>query len=277
MFARNPAISPLQSSPSLTSFLPPVVIVRDHDTDATRYGDPVSPSRGEHDVYLEVGTKRVFAGAIGWPGWCRSGRDADAALQALVAYAYRYEKVVHDVRPAFRPAGAIGDLHVVERLTGDATTDFGAPSIAPAVDARAIDAKELDRLESLLRACWSAFDLAAASALGKELTKGPRGGGRDLNAIVWHVVNAEVSYAGKLGAGAKRPKMDDDRIADFRDDVRAVILEALSRALTDGLPETGPRGGKMWTPPYFVRRAAWHVADHLWEIQDRSGPAVSTG
>jgi hypothetical protein len=237
----------------------------------------VSPSRAEHDVYLEVGTKRVFAGAIGWPGWCRSGRDADAALQALFAYASRYQDAVQGVRPAFHPPSATVDLHVVELLTGDATTDFGAPSIAPAADARPMEAKELDRLESLLRVCWSAFDRAAVAVRGKELTKGPRGGGRDLDAIVWHVVNAEVSYVGKLGAGAKRPKKDDDRIADFRDDVRAVILEALSHALTGGLPETGPRGGKMWTPSYFVRRAAWHVTDHLWEIQDRSGPLASTG
>jgi hypothetical protein len=235
----------------------------------------VSPSRAEHEVYLEVGTKRVFAGTVGWPGWCRSGRNADAALEALVGYASRYEKVVHDVRPAFHPPGVIADLRVVERLTGDATTDFGAPSIAPAVDARPIDAKELDRLQSLMRACWAAFDRAAAAARGKELTKGPRGGGRDLDGIVAHVVNAEASYAGKVGA--KRPRIDEDHPIVARDDVREAVLEALSRALTDGLPETGPRGGKMWTPRYFVRRAAWHVTDHLWEIQDRSGAAGSAG
>jgi len=231
----------------------------------------VSPSRAEHEIYLEVGTKRVFAGSIGWPGWCRSGRDADVALEALVAYASRYEKVVDGVRPAFYPPGATTDLRVVERLMGDATTDFGAPSIAPAADARPIDAKELDRLRSLLRACWSAFDRAVAVARGKELTKGPRGGGRDLDGIVSHVVNAEASYGGKLGA--KRPKIDEDHAAGPREDVRTVVLEALSRALTGGLPETGPRGGKLWTPRYSVRRAAWHVTDHLWEIQDRSSSA----
>jgi hypothetical protein len=221
-----------------------------------------------------VGTKRAFAGSIGWPGWCRSGRDADAAIEALIAYASRYQEVVHGVRPAFQlPANA--DLRVVERLTGDATTEFGAPSIAPAADSRPIDAKELDRLRSLLRACWSAFDRAAADARGKELTKGPRGGGRELDAIVSHVVSAEASYARRVGA--KRPRVDEDHLADARDDVRASILEALARALTDGLPKAGPRGGKMWTPQYFVRRAAWHVTDHLWEIQDRSSTAGSAG
>ena len=31
----------------------------------------------------------------------------------------------------------------------------------------------------------------------------------------------------------------------------------------------GPRGGKRWTPRYFVRRLVWHALDHAWEIQDR--------
>ena len=26
------------------------------------------------ETYLEVGAKRVFAGALDWPGWCRSAR-----------------------------------------------------------------------------------------------------------------------------------------------------------------------------------------------------------
>lgn len=36
------------------------------------------------EVYIEAGKKRVFAGAIDWPGWCRSGHDEQAALQALL-------------------------------------------------------------------------------------------------------------------------------------------------------------------------------------------------
>jgi hypothetical protein len=228
----------------------------------------VSPSRAKHEIYVEAATKRVFAGAIGWLGWCRSGRDSDAALEALLEYAPRYEKVVHGLRPAFRPPSASADLRVVERLTGDATTDFGAPSIAPAADAHPMGKKEFDRSRSLLQACWAAFDRGVTAAHGKELTKGPRGGGRDLNGIVSHVVSAEASYVGKLGA--RRPRIDEDHAAGSRDDVRAVALETLARALTDGLPEAGPRGGRMWTPRYFVRRAAWHVTDHLWEIQDRT-------
>jgi hypothetical protein len=36
--------------------------------------------------------KRTFAGAIDWPGWRRSGRDAAAARQALVDYGPRYAR-----------------------------------------------------------------------------------------------------------------------------------------------------------------------------------------
>jgi hypothetical protein len=25
----------------------------------------------------------------------------------------------------------------------------------------------------------------------------------------------------------------------------------------------------IWPPRYFVRRVAWHVLDHAWEIEDR--------
>ena len=28
--------------------------------------------------------------------------------------------------------------------------------------------------------------------------------------------------------------------------------------------------GSSWMPAYFLRRAAWHVLDHAWEIQDKS-------
>lgn len=36
-------------------------------------------------VYLEVTTKRAFAVSLDWPGWCRSAKTEDTALEALVA------------------------------------------------------------------------------------------------------------------------------------------------------------------------------------------------
>lgn len=224
-------------------------------------------ARAELEVYTEAGSKRVFAGALEWPGWCRSARDEDGALEALAAYGSRYAEVVKG-RSAFRVPKSVSELRVVERLRGDATTDFGAPSMTPEADRRPIDARELTRLRKQLEASWAAFDRAAEHALGKRLASGPRGGGRTLAKIVGHVVGAEGSYARKIAG--KPPDVDERRARAAAPEVRAVVLEALARAVSDGLPESGPRGGKLWTPRFFVRRAAWHVLDHAWEIEDRS-------
>jgi uncharacterized damage-inducible protein DinB len=214
---------------------------------------------------VESGAKRVFAGAIAWPGWSRSGKTEELALQALLTYAPRYADVVKGFRPAFRlPRG----LQVVERLRGDATTDFGAPSQTPKGDRAPVDAKELARLTKVLQAAWAAFDKAAEEARGKKLKTGPRGGGRSLAKIVGHVVGAEGGYVRVIRG--KAPEVDERRARAVAQAVHDAALEALTRAVTEGLPEKGPRGGKIWTPRFFVRRAAWHVLDHAWEIQDRS-------
>jgi hypothetical protein len=47
------------------------------------------------------------------------------------------------------------------------------------------------------------------------------------------------------------------------------ILQALSSASSGDTPKQGPRGGVRWTPRRFVKRVAWHVLDHAWEIEDR--------
>ncbi len=220
------------------------------------------------EVYLESAPKRTFAGAVDWPGWCRSGRGEDEALAALLAYGRRYAVALTSVEPAFVAPIAGADLVVIERLRGDATTDFGAPSRAPSADARPLDDAGLQRQLRLLGAAWGALDAVAAGARGLELRKGPRGGGRDLDAVLAHVFGAEVAYLARLGA--KVPP----RAAGNRSDELAVEREAIRDALVAavrGLPAALPsRSGARWTPRYFVRRAAWHVLDHAWEIEDRA-------
>jgi hypothetical protein len=55
----------------------------------------------ETEVYVEAGKKKVFAGALDWPGWTRGGRDEHEALAALGAYAPRYavvtERALHEL------------------------------------------------------------------------------------------------------------------------------------------------------------------------------------
>ena len=219
------------------------------------------------EVYLEVGKKRTFAGAIEWPGWCRSGRDEESALQALFAYAPRYARALVAARLGFRPPADLAAFTVTERLAGNATTDFGAPGLAPSYDRRPVDDADLKRLQTLLKACWRAFDAAALAAAGKELRKGPRGGGRDLAKITEHILGADSAYLARLGANLKPGKMED--LDEELRRTRQAVLSALASAARGGAAAPGPRGGARWMPRYFVRRSAWHVLDHAWEIEDR--------
>ncbi len=229
---------------------------------------PRSPNKIK--VYLEAGKKRTFAGALDWPGWCRAGRDEASALEALVAYGQRYARAVRAARLGFRAPADVAGLVVAERLAGDATTDFGAPGAAPAGDARPVDEAELRRLQALLNACWRAFDGAVAAAAGRELRRGPRGGGRDVDAIVEHVVNSEAGYLSRLGGQWKAPAGAAEDPARALSDIRPAVLESLAASARGAVPARGPRGGARWTARYFVRRAAWHVLDHAWEIEDRA-------
>ena len=213
------------------------------------------------DVFIEQGKKRVFASAIEWPGWCRSGRSEEAALEALLAYGPRYAEALGRRTLRFVASADVGDLRIVERRTGNATTDFGAPAIAPQADDRPVDAKEAKRLAAIMEAGWAALDRAAAAADGRVLRTGPRGGGRQLAKIVAHVADAESAYRSKLGA------------SQAQGDARAATLAAFASRARGEPPERTPRSGAVWSPRYFIRRAAWHVLDHAWEIEDRSGPA----
>lgn len=219
------------------------------------------------EVYLEVGKKRIFASAIDWPGWCRSGRDEESSLRALFDFGLRYAGVLQPSSIFFNTPADVSVFTVIERLKGDATTDFGAPGAAPSSDARPVDDIALQHMTTLLEACWLAFDNAVKAATGKELSKGPRGGGRDLQGIARHVFDGDRSYLRSIGGKFKIIE-DDDPDRELRR-IRNVILAALVAAARGELPAQGPRGGIYWTPRYFVRRSAWHVLDHTWEIEDR--------
>ena len=211
-------------------------------------------------VIIEKGTKRVFASAAEWPGWARSGKTEDDALAALIAYAPRYAQVARKL--GFVAPKDTSALRIVERTKGNATTEFGAPGVPARVDAAAVSAADLARFEKILGACWRAFDGAVAKAKGKTLATGPRGGGRSVEKIVAHVREAELAYIG--GLGAPKPKGGDLKAE------RRAALDGLAASARGEYPAKGPRGGVRWKPRYFVRRAMWHVIDHLWEIEDRS-------
>ncbi|MBA3317673.1 MAG: hypothetical protein H0T50_06225 [Gemmatimonadales bacterium] len=217
------------------------------------------------DVYLEVGAKRVFACAVDWPGWCRSGPDEAAALQALLDYGPRYAAVVRSARLGFEAPTRVEALRVVERLRGNATTDFGALGLIPSCDRAGANVAECRRFEKVIRAGWRVLDAARKRATGKSLHKGPRGGGRELDGIVGHVIDADGGHLAAVGWKLRSAGTLADRV----DQTRSAIIEALSASARGEIPASGPRGGSRWPVRFFARRVAWHTIAHAWEIERR--------
>ena len=194
-------------------------------------------------VYIEVGGKRTFASAADWPGWSRSGKTPEAALEALASYAPRYAAIPKLARIEF-PKDAT-NFDVVEKLAGNATTDFGAPGIPAKGESKTMTNVEHARLISLLEACWKYLDRVVAKAPA-ELRKGPRGGGRDRDKMFQHVLDAELEYGKGIGVRLKAPD-------------RKALLAGFRNPKSDG----------RWPVAYAIRRTAWHALDHAWEMEDR--------
>jgi hypothetical protein len=223
-------------------------------------------------VYIETGDKKTFASAIDWPGWSRSGKTEADALEALVASGSRYARIARKVDPSFEPPNDVGDFTIEKRLKGGSGTDFGVPGLPAPSDVRPIDVAELKRLSGILEASWAAFDKAARAAVGVELRKGPRGGGRDLPKIIDHAFEADGAYVVQTG-GRYRPARDASSSDDWPR-LRMRMLEVLD-ARGRNVPVDDPANVKNpWLPRYLVRRAAWHLLDHAWEIEDRASPAA---
>ena len=219
-------------------------------------------------VYLEQTERRTFAVAVDWPGWARAGRTPEAALDALAEYLPRYLAVVRAAGRRIPGTGSGGpEFSVVERVPGNATTTFGAPGVVPALDAARWSAETADQQAALVAACWQHLDAVAATAPA-QLRKGPRGGGRDRDTIVRHVLDAEVAYARKIGLRVPAPGDPAQQ-----DAFRADLLTTLHRSAlpdTPWVPDTARAKG--WPAAYASRRIGWHALDHAWEIQDRSDP-----
>lgn len=223
-----------------------------------QYGDDVGETVR---VMLEQGRKkRVVACAFDWPGWDRSARIGEDVLAVLAAYRPRYA-VVAARAGLGEEFEAAGHLVVFERLEGIGMTDYyglsgraATPENDPMTDA------ECERKLALLRASWCVFD-DTAERVSSELRKGPRGGGWEKNRIIRHVNGAEIDeFAPKVGV--KFP-------LETRDDAQA--LRSYRDAFTEGIREHHARGeaARSWALQFLIRRCAWHMLDHAWELEDR--------
>ncbi len=218
-------------------------------------------------VYLEIGTRRIFAVALDWPGWSRSGKDQISALEAMLNYGLGYAAAMRLAKVPFQTPGEVSSFKVVQQLTGDATTDFGAPGCIPPTDYDPVGEVELGRLQNILRGCWYTLDEAIKAAEGKKLKSGPRGGGRDRQKIIEHVLGANQAYLSRLGVKARLT--EGAPLERQRVECREAILKGMVASVHGELPSRGPRGAVHWPLRYFVRRTAWHVLDHAWELEDR--------
>jgi hypothetical protein len=208
------------------------------------------------EIYIELGGRKAIAWSLEWPGWCRIRTSEAAALQALSETEARYRLIAQRAGLSFVP----GDLVVVERLPGDANTAWGVPSVLASAETRPIDAVTAQRGVALLRASWYLLEEVVAAS-PPHLRKGPRGGGRDRDKIRCHVIEAERAYARKIGV--RHPPFevsDKSALTAMREEIAAVLSRPSS-----GEPLVA--GG--WNASYALRRMAWHVVDHLWEIEDR--------
>ena len=212
-------------------------------------------------AYIETGNKRAFACSLEWPGLSRSGKTEEAALAALGSYVQRYSPVAARAGDRLRLYRRTGQWLVVERVpTRSGGADFGVPTTVLASDYGDLGADEASRTAALLSASWEFLDAVAAGA-PPELRKGPRGGGRDRDAVVSHVAAAEQMFGRKVGFKLPVPAPGD----------RDVVVA--NRAAHPGMvpvresASRGPRGS--WPPRYAARRLIWHVLDHAWEIEDR--------
>jgi hypothetical protein len=215
-------------------------------------------------VTLEIGPKgkKVVAVAPDWPGLERGATTVEAAIERLISYVPRYAKVAKlaGMEAAF---GTVTAAEVVEQYPGTGSTDFWGISFAfSSIDQQAMSGEALERELALMRACWAFFDDVRGRVSAK-MQQGPRGGGRDRDQIVRHVVASERDWAEKLSLHTlpKPIQLDEGWIA-HRDLYCNAIRDYHSQ---------GKLAGKLakWPLRYLIRHTAYHTLDHAWEMEDK--------
>lgn len=205
--------------------------------------------------------KRCVAFALDWPGWSRGAKTAEVAVETLEAYRERYRPIA-DLAGMAAEFDAAGPLEIVEDKVGTPSVDFWGTSFSPSAnEADPMDEAQLERGITLLRASWSFFD-GVAERVSAELRKGPRGGGRDRDRIIRHVIRNE-SEAFAKGVGLRIPEegaLAPDALRQYREDYLAAM-----RAYNAGEVKR-MRSGSL---AYLIRHSAYHTLDHAWEMEDK--------
>jgi hypothetical protein len=153
-----------------------------------------------------------------------------------------------------------GAVDVVEHYQGTGSTDFWGISFGfSSIDKQAVSSEELERELTLMRACWTFFD-DVRSRVSAEMQKGPRGGGRDRDRIVRHVLFNEQDWAPR-----DRPQEDQEAILTEEG------LKAHREAYCNAIRELHSQNkmARKWPLRYLIRHTAFHTLDHNWEMEDK--------
>jgi hypothetical protein len=219
-------------------------------------------------VTLEIGPKgkKVAAVAPDWPGLARGAKTGEEAIERLRSYFLRYSQVAKlaEMNAEF---DAIKNVDVVEQYPGTGSTDFWGISFAfSSIDKQGMSDDELERELKLMQACWAFFD-DVRGRVSAEMRKGPRGGGRDRDRIVRHVLANEQDWA--KGVGVVIPVVTPDG-AMLTDEGLKAYRDAYCQAIRD-YHSQGKMAGKMakWPLRYLIRHTAFHTMDHAWEMEDK--------
>lgn len=221
-------------------------------------------------VMLEIGLrgKKVVAVAPDWPGLERGATTEEAALKRLLSYVPRYAPVAElagmesEFATDTTSSGVEStvDVDVVERYPGTGSTDFWGISFGfSGIDQQAVSEEELERELRLMRSCWAFFD-DVRSRVSAEMQKGPRGGGRDRDRIVRHVILTERDWAKMVGViTPEETVLDGEELNAYRD----AYCNAIRAFHSEG------KTARKWPVPYLIRHTTFHTLDHAWEMEDK--------
>jgi hypothetical protein len=213
-------------------------------------------------VVLETGPKgkKVAAIAPDWPGLERGAKTGEAAIERLQLYLPRYATVAK-LAGKEKQFAAIKGVDVVEQYSGTGSTDFWGISFAfSRIDGQDMSNAELEHELSLMRACWTFFD-GVRARVSAEMQKGPRGGGRDRDRIVLHVLGVEQEWAQKVGVHTPQGALATDAkgLKKYRD----AYCAALRVFHSEG------KMARTWPLRFLIRHTAYHTLDHAWEMEDK--------
>jgi hypothetical protein len=215
---------------------------------------------------------RSMTWALDRPGCYAYGANGDAALAAVPAALEEYAEwhAAHGENwplPAEIVLDETFDCYTIDDAYELATEGYEVNAWFHH-DWKPLTAEETSRAVKLLT--WAGADLLkVVDGLSPEDFTRPRPGERwSIEGIFKHVGGAEWWYLDRLGLAFPRAEVPADPFARF-EKVHAHLFAALPGL--SGSTQVVGVDGEFWSPRKLVRRAAYHLRDHVVHIQKLRG------